>query len=153
MIIRRNTIESVPSTEEQADKLGRAETCFYSDAGGITQFGAHVQTLLPNALSSARHWHEHEDEFLYVLSGVVTVIENDGEHELHVGDAACWPAGTPNAHQVVNRSSVPCTYLIVGTRARIDNCHYPDTDRVLHVKDGKWWLCEADGSIIRTGEM
>lgn len=152
MIIRGNAIKCIPSTEDQAAKLGRAATCFYSDAGGITQFGAHVQTLLPGARSSNRHWHEHEDEFLYILSGVATVIENDGEHELHAGDAACWPAGTPNGHQVVNKSPAPCTYLIVGTRARTDNCHYPDTGRILHIEDGRWQLREADGSLVSSGK-
>lgn len=151
MIIRRNTMRAVPSTADQARELGHAVTYFYSDAGALTQFGAHVQTLLPGASSSRRHWHEREDEFLYVLAGVATVVEDEGEHELGVGDAACWPAGKPIAHYVVNRSSAPCTYLIVGTRSKVDICHYPDSGRALHVDDGHWELREADGRLVRSG--
>lgn len=62
--------------------LGAFETRHRSDAGGLTQFGAYVETLRPGSRSSERHWHEEEDEFLYLLSGVATLIENDGEHEL-----------------------------------------------------------------------
>lgn len=78
-----------------------------SDAGGLTQYGAYVVTLDPGAQSSERHWHEAEDELLYVLSGEITVIEDDGPHVLGPGDAACWPAGVANAHTVLNASSAP----------------------------------------------
>jgi uncharacterized cupin superfamily protein len=95
--------------------------------------GALVDGELRSARSWAarRHWHEKEDEFLYVLSGEVTILENDGEHVLQPGDAACWPAGTPNAHTVINRASTPCTYLIIGTRVTHDVCHYTDEGSTL----------------------
>ena len=104
--------------------------------------------------SSNRHWHEEEDEFLYVISGVATVVEEDGEHALHPGDAACWPAGTPNAHQVVNRSAAPCTYLIFGTRMVRDVVHYPDAGRILRdFEDGTWRLERDDGTLIEGGRI
>ena len=125
-----------------------------SDAGGLTQFGAYVETLLPGAGSSERHWHEQEDEFLYVLSGEATVVENDGEHTLRRGDAACWPAGVPNAHKVLNRSLAPCSYLIFGNRMAHDRVHYPDSGRILHDEDGQWWMLRTDdGSIIDGGRI
>jgi uncharacterized cupin superfamily protein len=123
----------------------------YSEAGGLTQFGAHVETLQPGARSSERHWHEKEDEFLYVLAGEVTIVENDGSHLLHAGDAACWPAGVPNAHTVVNRSSEPCTYLIMGTRPAHDVCHYPDAGRTLYTEGETWRLVAVDGTVIKSG--
>ncbi|HYZ05292.1 MAG TPA: cupin domain-containing protein [Rubrobacter sp.] len=91
------------------------ESLHLSEAGGLAQFVAHVHTLQPGSRSSDRHWHEEEDEFLYMLSGEATVIEEDGPHLLRPGDAACWPAGTANAHQVVNRSGALCSYLILGS--------------------------------------
>ena len=51
-----------------------------SDLGGLTQFGTCIDTLLPGSSSSDRHWHENEDEFLHMLSGSATIIDNDGEH-------------------------------------------------------------------------
>ena len=101
-----------------------------SDAGGLTQFGALEETLEPGSRSSERHWHEAEDEFLYMLAGEATVVEDAAATVLRAGDAACWPAGVANAHHVINHGNDPCTYLIVGTRSPSDVCHYPDLDRV-----------------------
>ncbi|MEI9902075.1 MAG: cupin domain-containing protein [Hyphomicrobium sp.] len=74
------------------------------DAGGLTQFGVNLTTLEPGAISALRHWHANEDEFVYVLDGELTLITNAGEQLLGVGMAATFPAGEPDAHQLVNRS-------------------------------------------------
>jgi uncharacterized cupin superfamily protein len=88
-----------------------------------------------------------------MLSGEATVIEEDGAHLLHPGDAACWPAGVANAHQVVNRSDAPCTYLIFGTRMAHDVVHYPDVGKILYDEDGAWRLHHTDdGSLIDGGK-
>jgi uncharacterized cupin superfamily protein len=122
-----------------------------SDAGGLTQYGAYLETLQPGGKSSDRHWHEKEDEFIYVVSGEATV-EDDGEHVLHPGDAACWPAGVPIAHQVVNRSQTPCSYLIVGTRVTHDVCHYPESGRILHTEGEDWRIEARDGQVLAAGK-
>jgi len=148
MIIRKDQPPADQGTEERTERLQ------YSDAGGLTQFGAYVETLQPGSQSSDRHWHEEQDEFLYMLSGEATVIEEDGAHLLHYGDAACWPAGTANAHQVVNRSGAPCTYLIFGTRMAHDIVHYPDVGKILYDEDGTWRLHRTDdGSLIKGGKI
>lgn len=103
---------------------GRVDTYALSDAGALTQFGASLQVLQPGAKASVRHWHEHVDEFLFVVSGEVTVTEDDGPHVLRPGDSACWPAGVPNGHTVSNRSQAPCSYVIVGTRGPDPSGHY-----------------------------
>ncbi len=139
--------------EWRAEEYGAFESKLYSDAGGLTQFGAYLETLQPGSRSSERHWHEEEDEFLYVVSGEATVIEDDGAHVLQPGDAACWPAGRPNAHQVVNRSDAPCSYLIVGTRVTHDVCPYPDAGRVLHTEGETWRMLRDDGTVIKTGRV
>ena len=46
-----------------------------SEPGGITQFGAFVQVLQPGTRSSIKHWHSDEDEMVYVLEGVITLVE------------------------------------------------------------------------------
>lgn len=35
--------------------------------------------LPPGGWSSQRHWHSDEDEFVYVLAGELTLIEDRGE--------------------------------------------------------------------------
>jgi uncharacterized cupin superfamily protein len=73
------------------------------DAGGLTQFGVNLTTLEPGAMSALRHWHQHEDELVFVLEGEVTLITDAGEEMLGRGMAATFPAGEPNAHHLVNR--------------------------------------------------
>ena len=148
MIIRKNQVQAERAEREP---FGVSETVRLSDAGGLSQYGAYVQTLLPGARSSNKHWHENEDEFLYVLSGEVTVTEGADVHVLLAGDAACWPAGVPDAHHVSNRSDAPCSYLIVGTRVNQDVCHYPETGRTLHTDGNAWRLLEADGQLFKSG--
>ncbi len=152
MIIRKGALRSDQGTEGRGERLGAFESLRYSDVGGLTQFGAYVETLQPGSRSSDRHWHEKEAEFLYMLSGVATVIEEDGDHLLHPGDAACWPAGEANAHQVVNHSSAPCTYLIFGTRATHDICHYPDVGKIQYTEGDTWRLHRTDGKLIKSGK-
>lgn len=153
MIIRKGRAPADPEAEARAEHYGASERLRYSDAGGLTQFGAHVETLEPGSRSSNRHWHEEEDEFLYVISGEATVIEEDGAHPLGPGDAACWPAGAGNAHQVANRSDAPCTYLIVGTRMAREVIHYPDLGRVGSIEGGTWWMHRADdGALVMEGQ-
>ena len=126
MIIRKEQAPVDRGTEERAREYGASQSLPLSEAGGLIRFGAHIETLESGSRCSDRHWHEQEDEFLYVISGEATVVEEDCAHALGSGDAACWPAGVANAHQVVNRSDAPCTYLILGSRTMIpDVTHYP----------------------------
>lgn len=105
-----------------------------SDPGGLTQFGAFIEELPPGSQSGRRHWHETEDEMIYVLSGELVLVE-EAETVLRAGDAACWPAGLANGHRLDNRSAAPARYLVIGTRNLRDVIHYTDHDLVTH-KDG-----------------
>ena len=151
MIIRKDQVQVAVDDENRAARRGPFELLRYSQAGGLTQFGAYVETLQPGSSSSDRHWHEAEDEFLYVLSGEATVVEDDGAHVLLPGDAACWPAGVANAHHVQNRSEAPCVYLIAGTRAPRDILHYPDSGQILHNEEDRWRLVRTDGTLVKSG--
>ncbi len=125
------------------------------EAVGLTQFGVGIETLLPGGLSSLRHWHENEDEFLYMLDGEAVLIEEGGETPLRPGDAVGWKAGVPNGHQIANRSDRPVRFLIVGTRADWDEVHYPDHDLHYSRRDGAGQKTRKDGSPLaaeQTGE-
>lgn len=98
------------------------------DPAGLTQFGVNLLHLPPGAWSSQRHWHTSSDEFVYVLSGEVTLVSNSGEEILRAGDAAGFPANNPNGHCLQNRSGADATVLEIGTRAPDDATHYSDID-------------------------
>ena len=98
---------------------------------GLESFGVNLVSLAPGAWSAQRHWHSHEDEFVYVLEGEITLVTEQGEQPLGPGMAAGFPAGRADGHHLVNRGSAPALYLEVGDRRSEDAVHYPDID--LHV--------------------
>ena len=97
-------------------------------AAGLTQYGVNICTLKPGAASSQRHWHENEDELVFVLEGEVTLCEDDGETILRSGDAAAWKAGVANGHCLINRSNRDAVFIEVGSRAARERAHYSDID-------------------------
>jgi uncharacterized cupin superfamily protein len=105
-----------------------------SDPGGLTQFGAFIEELPPGSSSGHRHWHETEDEMIWMLEGEVILVE-DTETRLVTGDVAAWPANRPVGHRLENRSGAPARYLVIGTRNTRDIIHYTDHDLITH-KDG-----------------
>ena len=139
--------ESHPgSAAEFFDDLGEYIAQPLSDAGGLTQFGAFTETLMPGARSGQRHWHSEEDEFLYTLAGTVTLHENDGARDLPPGSCVCWPAGVANAHQLENRTSQPVTYFVAGSRLPEDDVTYPDIDLHYTRRNGLRTLSHKDGT-------
>jgi uncharacterized cupin superfamily protein len=115
------------------------------DAAGLTDFGVNLVRLPPGKWSSQRHWHEAEDEFVYVLEGEVVLVEDDGDHVLKPGDFAGWKAGSTNAHCLQNRGGRDAVYLEVGSRRpETDACHYPDID--LDARAGESFYRHNDGT-------
>lgn len=110
-----------------ASPAGRGKQAL-GDAGGLTQFGVNRTVLPPGVWSCQRHWHSSEDEFVYVLKGELTLIEQTGETILKAGECATFAKGVANGHHFVNRSDADAVYLEVGARSAADDCHYPDID-------------------------
>ncbi|HTP46968.1 MAG TPA: cupin domain-containing protein [Casimicrobiaceae bacterium] len=106
------------------------------DACGLTRFGVNLVTLGPGGQSALRHWHTLEDEFVYVLSGELTLVTDAGEQLLTPGSCAGYPAGSRDAHHFINRGDGPATYLEIGNRTDGDNAFYPDDD-LMWCDDGK----------------
>ena len=108
------------------------------DAGGLRDFGVNLMTLPPGGWSSQRPWHSHEDEFVFVLEGEVTLVENDSESVLRTGDCAAFPKGTGNGHHLINRSSSIAVYLEVGSRHPDDLTTCSDIDMKSANSDGRF---------------
>ena len=108
------------------------------DAGGLTDFGVNLMHLPPGSWSSQRHWHSHEDEFVYVLAGELTLVEDDGETLLRAGDCAAFAKGSGNGHHMINRSDAMAIYLEVGSRAPADLTTCSDIDMMSTNADGRF---------------
>jgi len=103
------------------------------DEAGLTQFGVNLTRLPPGVHSSLRHWHEQQDEFVFVLEGELTLIEDAGETLLRPGDAAGFRAGVADGHHLVNRTERDAVFLEVGTRTATERAHFPGADLVADV--------------------
>ena len=116
-------------------RMRRREKRPLGDMFGLKNFGVNLTRLKPGAASALRHYHEQEDEFVYIIEGELVLVENDGEVPLKAGEAAGFKAGVPNGHHLVNRSERDAVYLEVGTRSAFDRGRYPDDD-LAYVRDG-----------------
>jgi uncharacterized cupin superfamily protein len=106
------------------------------NAAGLDQFGVNLTKLKLGASSALRHWHENEDELLYMLEGEVVLVEDAGETVLRAGDTAGFKANSRDGHHLINRTARNAVYLEIGTRAQHERVEYPDVDLVA-VRDGK----------------
>jgi uncharacterized cupin superfamily protein len=139
---RRTTIYPKPFDEGFSGRVKRAMT----DALGLAQFGLNLTTLEPGAQSSHRHWHAKEDECIFMLSGELVLITDEGEHTLKAGAAAGFPAGHTNGHHLVNRSGKPASYLEIGTRSPDEVATYSDVDLIGQKSEGKFKFFRKDGT-------
>lgn len=116
------------------------------DAGGLTQFGVNLVSLEPGALSSLRHWHLNEDEFVMVTEGECTLVQDAGETVLRPGDCAAFPAGSTDGHQFINRTERVASFLVIGTKAPSEVATYSDVDLRVEIGGGKARFTYKDGS-------
>jgi len=145
-IIEENNSTGYPSPYNQV-VAGRFRKAL-GDAVGLTQFGVNLTKLLPGAASAHRHWHEKEDEFLYIVHGELILVEDQGETILRAGDAAGFKAGVRNGHHLINRSKETSVYLEIGTRSLVDVSTYTDpaVDMKFIKQGGSWTAVRKDGS-------
>ena len=133
--------------EPFASRVAGRQKRVLGDLFGLTNFGVNLTRLRPGAISSLRHAHSKQDEFIYVLQGQPVLVTNTGETSLEPGMCAGFRAGTGNAHHLVNRSEEEVLYLEVGDRTPGDSAVYPDDDlRMMRGPDGKWLYTRKDGS-------
>jgi uncharacterized cupin superfamily protein len=122
------------------------------EAGGLTQFGVNLVMLEPGALSSLRHWHLAEDEFVMVTEGICTMVTDAGATEMRPGDCAAFPAGQPDGHHFINRTDRPARFLVVGSKAPREVATYSDVDLMLTLEGGRATFTHKDGSPFKTPE-
>lgn len=71
-----------------------------------------------------RHWHTHEDELIYVISGELVLVTDAGERPLVAGQCAGLPAGH---------------------RDEQDTTHYPDVDLCWNAPESRGKFTHKDG--------
>lgn len=115
------------------------------DPFSITSFGVNRVTLPPGVQSSIRHRHRVQDEFVYVLAGELTLVDDAGELRLKPGMCAGFAHGG-SAHHLINRGDVDAVFLEIGDRLPGDAAEYPDEDlKVARIGD-RWHYTHRDGN-------
>lgn len=102
----------------------------------LEQLGACLLSLPPDHRAGPLHWHQHEEELFFVLSGELVArelwpdAERYREYPLAAGELVAYPPGTRIAHQSHNRGGAVATYLALSHRW---NDHeiavYPDSGK------------------------
>lgn len=113
---------------------------------GLANFGVNLVHMAPGTVSSLRHAHTRQDEFVYLLQGRLTLHTNEGRTPLSPGMCAGFKAGTGNAHRLINESDEDAVYLEVGDRTPGDSATYPDDDIAAAQVDGRWAFVHKDGA-------
>jgi len=109
-----------PCRNKQSQALGQA--------ADLTQFGVNLVRIKPGAWSSQRHWHAHEDEFVWVLEGDIILMTDAGRKTLQAGDCAAFKAGVKDGHHFINKSTNDVLLLVVGSCDDRDHGEYSDID-------------------------
>jgi uncharacterized cupin superfamily protein len=142
--------QPIPSyPKEFAQVIAGREKQRIGDAVGLTQFGVNISRIKAGSASALRHWHEQEDEFIYMIEGELVLKENDGETVLKAGDCAGFKAGSGIAHCLINRTDRDAVYLEVGTRAKSERVHYPDVDFMMERDEASRRWFRRSGEPIR----
>ncbi len=129
-----------------AEAVKRREKKPLGDALGLKNFGVNLVRIPAGGMSSQRHCHSRQDEFVFVLEGELVLVTDAGEQTLAAGMAAGFPAGSGDGHHLLNRTGEDAVYLEVGDRTAGDEVDYPDIDMLIRLIDGKRTYIHRDGT-------
>ncbi len=131
--------------EPFASRMSGREKRALGDLFGLKNFGVNLTHLAPGAVSSLRHTHSKQDEFIYILQGHPILHTDEGKTQLSPGMCAGFKAATGNGHCLFNETSDVVVYLEVGDRTPGDEGTYPDDDLKASVFEGAWQFQHKDG--------
>lgn len=97
-------------------------------ATGLERIGVHLIRLAPGRDSTQHHYHDADEEFVYVVSGRGLAHIGDERWEVGAGDFMGFPAPSP-PHSLSNPFEEDLVYLVGGERNAVDTVHYPRIQR------------------------
>lgn len=91
---------------------------------GLSRLGLHLVRLAPGRDSTQFHFHDSDEEFVYILSGTATAYIGEARFAVGPGDFMGFPSPSPG-HGLVNDGDVDLVYLMGGESNPADVVHYP----------------------------
>jgi uncharacterized cupin superfamily protein len=137
-VLTKSDIDSTAEAKHvhQFNEQAIRHTVSLSDIVGLTKVGLHLVRVEAGDETTTHHYHEESDEFIYVLSGELSLRYGDEHYQLSAGDFVGFPAhGAP--HSMRNDSEADATYLMGGSRPPIDITLYPEINRKMYNIHGK----------------
>ena len=101
-----------------------------SNATGGKKLGAGHYILQPGKKAFPFHCHYAVEEAIFILDGEGTLRLGNESHPVKKNDYIALPVGRDHAHQLINTSNAPLTYLCMSTMEEPDVMEYPDSNKV-----------------------
>ncbi len=99
---------------------------------GAKKLGYNLTVLPAGKVQCPFHCHHAEEEMFFILEGEGELRFGDQRYPIRKHDViACPTGGADVAHQIVNTGTTPMRYLSLSTKAEVEVCEYPDSDKVL----------------------
>ena len=89
-----------------------------------------IKSLLPGKFSYPYHFHRNAEELFVILEGKGTLRSPEGYQTISKGDIIFFEEGSSGAHQLYNHSADNLIYIDLCTKANIDVCEYPDSEKI-----------------------
>jgi len=107
---------------------------------GLARIGIHLIRLESGRDSTQFHYHDNDEEFVFIVSGHGIADIGDESFEVGPGDFMGFPAPSP-AHSLHNPHEEDLVYLMGGERNAADVVHYPRIQRSMIKSHGrKHWV-------------
>jgi uncharacterized cupin superfamily protein len=91
---------------------------------GLSRLGVHLVRLEPGRDSTQFHYHDSDEEFVYILEGSATAYIGERTFEVGPGDFMGFPSPSPG-HGLKNTGERDLVYLVGGESNPADVVHYP----------------------------
>jgi uncharacterized cupin superfamily protein len=94
------------------------------------RIGCSLWELPPGEAAYPYHFHYADEELVIVLRGRPTLRGPDGRRTLDEGEVVAFPLGEEGAHQLINETDEPATFIAVSSHGRPDIVVYPDAGKI-----------------------
>lgn len=137
-LVNKEKIATLPTVRVQHQFNDNAirSTKTLSSAAGMQRLGIHLVTISRGNDSTTHHYHDADEEFIYIVSGRGIAHIGEESFEVGPGDFMGFPAPS-EAHSLHNPNPEDLIYLMGGEGWPVDLVHYPEIRRSMTRSHGK----------------
>jgi uncharacterized cupin superfamily protein len=146
-LLKASQIAALPEQEfvHKLNPQAVRHTRSLGDLTGLSSLGVHLVRLLPGKQSTEFHFHVHDEEWVYILSGRGMAEIGSERVEVGAGDFMGFVAGSL-PHAMANPFGDELVYLVGGNRLPFDICEYPRLRKRRYRVNGKNEFVDWDGT-------